>query len=462
MASKTATLDLRITRTFDAPRALVWQAWTRPEHLMKWLCPKDFTVIFAEGELRPGGTWRSGMRSPRGQDHVAGGVYREVEPEHRLVFTHLWEGGEGPETTVTVTLEERQGKTEMAFEQVGFATAASRDGHQEGWSESFDNLAQHLVEDRLIVITRVFDAPRELVWKAWHEPEHVERWWGPKGFTTRVEELDLRPGGRSKFVMVGPDGTEYPVTGVYSEVVVPEKTVGSDEFDEGFPGDPAELPQGVVLTCYFDEAGRGTRLTMWILHPTAESRRNHEEMGVVGGWGSSFDCLDEHLAEHQGRLTLTRVSDCEVKLVRVFDAPRALVWEAVTKPEHIRRWWGCRDHEMIVCEMDFRVGGRWRYVQRTPDGHEHPFTGVYKEIVEGEKTVSTFIYDVENIRDHASLETVTLEERDGKTVLTNLVRHDSPESLEGHLSTGMERGATESMNRLEELLSRLRTPDARE
>lgn len=77
-------------------------------------------------------------------------------------------------------------------------------------------------DDREIVITRVFNAPRELVWNVWTEPKHMEQWWGPKGFTTRVIELDLRPGGQWRFVMIGPDGTEYPIKGIFREVIPPK------------------------------------------------------------------------------------------------------------------------------------------------------------------------------------------------------------------------------------------------
>jgi uncharacterized protein YndB with AHSA1/START domain len=151
--------------------------------------------------------------------------------------------------------------------------------------------------DREIVITRVFDAPRQLVWKAWTQSEHVAKWWGPRGFNTRVTELDLRPGGVWRYVMVGPDGAEYPVKGVFREVVPMERIVTTDEFDEPFdrPG-AANLPKGIELTCLFEDLGRKTKLTLRILHATPEDRRKHEEMGVVPGWGSSFDCLDEYLA----------------------------------------------------------------------------------------------------------------------------------------------------------------------
>lgn len=140
---------LRITRTFDAPPRLVWRAWTEPEHLLRWLCPKDFAVLFADVDLRVGGAWRSGMRAPDGHEYIAAGTYIQIEPTERLVFTHQWERNhqEPPaETTITVTLTSLGEKTHMQFEQAGLATPESRDSHGGGWGEAFDNLTAHIAE----------------------------------------------------------------------------------------------------------------------------------------------------------------------------------------------------------------------------------------------------------------------------------------------------------------------------
>lgn len=150
-----------------------------------------------------------------------------------------------------------------------------------------------------LTLERVFEAPLALVWKAWTEAEHIARWWGPEGFTTRVTENDLRVGGRTRFVMVGPDGTEYPVAGTVVEIVPETRIVTTDEFDEGFPAsDGADLPTGMVMTAEFQALGAmQTRLTITMRHRNAADRRKHEDMGVVAGWQSSFDCLDRYLAE---------------------------------------------------------------------------------------------------------------------------------------------------------------------
>jgi uncharacterized protein YndB with AHSA1/START domain len=150
--------------------------------------------------------------------------------------------------------------------------------------------------DREIVITRVFNAPRELLYKAWTEPKHIEQWYGPKGFTTRVTEMDLRPDGQWCYIMIGPDGTEYPSKGVFREIVPPERLVATDEFGEGIEKVlTVDLPKGMVTTATFEDLGGKTRLTIQVMHDTVSDRRKHEEMGVVTGWNSSLDCLEEAL-----------------------------------------------------------------------------------------------------------------------------------------------------------------------
>jgi uncharacterized protein YndB with AHSA1/START domain len=151
--------------------------------------------------------------------------------------------------------------------------------------------------DREIMITRIFDAPRELMFQAWTEAKHLEQWWGPKGFTTYVPELNLCPGGQWRYVMIGPDATLYPMEGIFHEIVPAERLVTSDKFDEGIDRlVNAHLPKGLLSTVLFEDVGGKTELTLRILHQCTDDRLRHEAMGVVAGWNSSFDCLDEYLA----------------------------------------------------------------------------------------------------------------------------------------------------------------------
>lgn len=138
-------LGLTIERTFDAPRELVFAAWTDPVRMKYWHAAKDFDVTFVESDPRVGGAWRFSMESAEGTRHTAGGVYREIVPPERLVFTHAWEqaDGEGLETIVTITLFDEAGKTRMVFEQFGFEEEATRDSHVSGWNEAFDHLQRY-------------------------------------------------------------------------------------------------------------------------------------------------------------------------------------------------------------------------------------------------------------------------------------------------------------------------------
>lgn len=149
-----ATLDERtlvITRTFDAPVSLVWQAWTDGAHIAKWSAPRGFTIPVSEGDLRVGGTWRCCMRAPDGAEMWLGGVYREIVPNTLLVMTHAWDdesGRPGHQTLVTVRFEDLSGRTKVTLQQTGFDSVQSRDGHAGGWGECFDLLAEHLVAMR--------------------------------------------------------------------------------------------------------------------------------------------------------------------------------------------------------------------------------------------------------------------------------------------------------------------------
>ncbi len=155
-------------------------------------------------------------------------------------------------------------------------------------------------------------------------------------------------------------------------------------------------------------------------------------------------------ASGSNQLTVTTPSDREIVMTRVFDAPRDLVFEAHTSCEQMSHWWGPRKYEIASCEMDFRPGGAWRILHRGPDGAEHGFRGEFREIVRAERIVWTFEY--EGMPGHVSVDTLTLEEHDGKTTLTATSVFDSVEDRDGMLQSGMESGAAETWDRLAEYL----------
>lgn len=143
---------LRMRRTFDAPRALVWAAWTRPEMTVQWMGPVEWPAVTVKQDLRVGGEWRICLRSPEtGQDLWQGGVYREVIAPKRLVFTFRWDESheDGPpiDTLVTVQLEETaDGRTVMDFTHEGLKSEQSLTGHRHGWNSTADRLEAWLAE----------------------------------------------------------------------------------------------------------------------------------------------------------------------------------------------------------------------------------------------------------------------------------------------------------------------------
>jgi uncharacterized protein YndB with AHSA1/START domain len=146
------------------------------------------------------------------------------------------------------------------------------------------------VEDRELIISRILDAPHELVFKAWTDPEHLPHCWGPKGFTITVQEIDVRPGGVWRYVMHGPDGVDYDNKIVYIEVVNPERLVyshGGGEEDEQFQ-----------LTVTFADQGNKTELTMRMLFKSAaELEKVVKEYGAIEGAKSTLDRLEEQLVK---------------------------------------------------------------------------------------------------------------------------------------------------------------------
>ncbi|MBB4635401.1 uncharacterized protein YndB with AHSA1/START domain [Longimicrobium terrae] len=145
---------------------------------------------------------------------------------------------------------------------------------------------------REVVLERVFDEPRELVFDAWTDPRHMAHWWGPRGFTTTTREMDVRPGGRWRFVMHAPDGTDYDNLIVYLEVVRPERLV----YDHADADGDNEVAPAFRVTARFHEHERGTRLTFRLLFPTAEVRRAMMDERASEGGKQTLERLAEYVA----------------------------------------------------------------------------------------------------------------------------------------------------------------------
>jgi uncharacterized protein YndB with AHSA1/START domain len=150
-----------------------------------------------------------------------------------------------------------------------------------------------------------------------------------------------------------------------------------------------------------------------------------------------------------GTAKVTLPADDQILIEREFAAPAALVWRAVTEPDLVRRWWHAGRGEMTQCEIDLRVGGTWRYAMRPEGGEEFAFYGEFLELVPNEKVVQTETFAP--FPDDASTNTMTLTERDGRTVMRTLVQHQTAQARDMHINSGMEAGMQDAFDRLEKV-----------
>jgi len=148
--------------------------------------------------------------------------------------------------------------------------------------------------DRELVLTRLINAPRAKVYRAWTDPALLKQWFAPKPYTTPIVEIDVRPGGSAYFVMRGPDGKDLPNRGVYLEVVPNEKLVSTDAYVKAW--EPSEKPFMTLILTFEDEDGK-TRYTARVRHWSVADREAHEKMGFHEGWGLCTDQLEALIAK---------------------------------------------------------------------------------------------------------------------------------------------------------------------
>lgn len=295
--------ELIFTRVFEAPRELVFEAWTNPKHLAQWWGPHGFTTTIHQMDVRPGGVWRLTMHGPDGVDYKNRLVFLEVAKPERLVYKHEPEEGSEPVNfEVTVTFAWERGNTRVTMRML-FPSTEERDfvvkkhGAVEGAKQTLGRLADILPKIALapeVVMTRVYNAPRELVFKAWTEPERLRRWWGPDGCTVLECEVDPRPGGVIRIRLRAPDGAMYHNPGVIEEIVPPELLV----FAMGAEDQDGNIFLAGVTTVTFTEHAGKTTLTMTARITQATRDAAKHATGMQVGWNQAFDHLAVELKEH--------------------------------------------------------------------------------------------------------------------------------------------------------------------
>lgn len=207
--------EMVFTRSFDAPRELVWQAWTDPKQVVHWWGPKGFTNTIHEMNVRVGGLWRLTMHGPDGVDYPNRIEFLEVEPLARLVYHH------GDDSNphmfhVTTTFTAEGAKTKIVT-HIRFKTAAecaavkgyAVDGHNTSMVRLDGQLADLAAADRTVVNTRLLPVPPIAAFAAFSDPKRLAQWWGPNGFTNTIAHFDFTPGGMWRYTMHAPTGADY-------------------------------------------------------------------------------------------------------------------------------------------------------------------------------------------------------------------------------------------------------------
>jgi uncharacterized protein YndB with AHSA1/START domain len=293
--------EITVTRILDAPADLVFDAWTKAEHLRKWYAPDGFGVTSATSDARVGGEFEIVMHDPQNDlDFPLRGTFTELDRPRKLVMEATAAGPDGQpalHAVTSATLVDHGGKTELTVheraEALSPAAAGMLAGMEIGLHQTLRRLEDVLTGavDRMISLTRMIEAPRDVVFDAWTSDEHLSQWWGPNGFTLTTDEIDVRPGGRWVFTMHGPDGVDYPNELLYEEVVRPELIT----FEHGAPGRDDPSFRGVIT---FDDFMGNTVLTMRSVFQTKELMDEIvERVGAIEGGNQTLDRLVGYVTE---------------------------------------------------------------------------------------------------------------------------------------------------------------------
>jgi uncharacterized protein YndB with AHSA1/START domain len=300
--------------------------------------------------------------------------------------------------------------------------------------------------DREIKITRILNAPRELVWEVWTDPKHTDKWWGPVGFTTETHEMKVQPGSKWLCTMHGPNGMDFPNEMTYTKVIKPECIVYT------------HTTPTFECTVTFEKFSCKTKLTMSMVFASQEEYNFVvKEHGAIEGQQQTFSRMEEYLAKMQ--------EGKEFAISREFDAPRELVYKVFSEAAHLAKWWGPPGASINVKSFNFSPGGMFLYSMQSPMG-EMWGKFVYCEMVTPERVVFINSFSDKDggvtpnpFMPNWPLETLnilTLTEHNGKTTLA--MRGGPINATEEQLqvfnsmSGSMQQGFNGTFNQLDEYL----------
>lgn len=314
MPSKNKSNEIKIIRIYDAPLKLVWEAWTDPKQAAKWWGPRGFTLTTHSKELKPGGIWHYTMHGPDGTDYPNKTLYHEVETYKKLVYDHGGSDERAPLFRVTVLFSDLKGQTKMDMTMTLPTPEAAAETRKfvkmAGGNATWDRLAEYVEKEQsdkeTFVINRSFEAPIDLMFEMWTNPEHLAQWLPPTGVTMRNLRADIRPGGGVFYAMKGDGGLAMHGRIEYLKIEKPNLIVYKQQFcDENGTIDrhplAANWPETMLTTVQLTEEGTDeTRVTVtWEVDgkytPAEMAEFIKERGGMTQGWTGSFDKLEAYL-----------------------------------------------------------------------------------------------------------------------------------------------------------------------
>lgn len=309
------TNSIHITRIYDAPVKLVWEAWTDPKQVAQWWGPRGFTLTTRKKDVRAGGSWDYTMHGPDDVDYPNLAKYLEVEKYSRLVYDHGATHDKPALFRVTVLFTEVKGKTKMEMTMTLPSPEATEETRkfikQVGGDSTWDRLAEYLAKEtedkENFVINRTFHTSAETMYEMWTNPEHFSKWLAPKGATMKFIKADIRAGGRTSWCMEGVHGTMYG-SARYLEMIKPTRIVYTQQFNDEkgnvsrhplAPTWPEAMLTTVTIT---QEDSEHTRVTVtWEPYgkftPAELDTFIKAKAGMTMGWTGSFDKLEAILGE---------------------------------------------------------------------------------------------------------------------------------------------------------------------
>lgn len=314
MPAKNKPNELYLTRVYDAPVSVVWEAWNDPEQVAQWWGPRGFTITTHSKDLRPGGHWDYTMHGPDGVDYPNVTKYFEVEKHKLLVYDHGGSKDRPPLFRVTVQFSETKGKTKLEFTMAFATPEVAREMKKfiksANGDSTWDRLAEYLDKEskgkETFVINRAFDVPLDVMYQMWTDPKHFSKWLPPTGFDMTFLRADIRPGGTTFYMMSNAAGMKMYGRAEYLEMQKPNRIVYTQQFcDEKenlsrhpmAPTWPATMLSTITLEA---ESPTRTRVKVeWEVHGPATPEEIETfvkgKTGMTMGWTGSFDKLEQYL-----------------------------------------------------------------------------------------------------------------------------------------------------------------------